>query len=803
MTIASLTSQIQSPCNGVTTQFAFGNKIFLAADLIATLIDTLGNLYPFTLTGFNTFSNAATGLSYTVNNIDVDAGCFIAFNVAPTNGWTLDLRTAIAELQPTSIKNQGSFLPELHEEFFDKATRMLQDLYRKTYTFGIHGPDIENTPWTQLPSAAQRASTQLLFDNNGLPTVGIQSPTTVTGAIIANLLNQITAIAPTADKVRTAAETTAGIVPTNFSIPSHATGFVLPERYGAVGNGNSSDLVNAALDTAAINNAITIASATGCPIVLSRHYIAIPGTAQAGAANYNCAFALKSGVTFLGQSGGSIKMQDGYSTNGAPKEMAMFSTVASLSNITWLNLLMDMNGANNLMSPARPVTYNRFNHAAIMANGPTGILSDIRIEDCTFQNTAGVCYVVAQLVAAGTTPAMGVRWTVRNNLFLNGGSDTDDLTGFFGWAEEVIFDGNTLWQDNPPHTVGLTGGASGFEVHGARGRYVNNVVRNYKNGGYVSSNFTNKTVDVVVANNQFYTSDYGLLFYRQQVGNQTEIDNVIIANNNFYFDATTTLPLWSDGNATRVCIGFEGGYSTFQLAVNNIKISGNLAIDNSFGSTSLLSCFVRWDSCQNVANQVCSNLSITDNEVIGFTEGVTIFCVTNAASNGQGFTEISNNKFISFSPDTGGLYDVVGIKVNATNGVTTLVIDGNQYIDERGVPKFLRGILLQGAGTITDLSYGIETFKGLTGQLYLETAVTVTNRKGVWVTRGVTGAVPTGTATGHGLPAAPTQVMLQQLDGVPTGVFSGTFTATQFTINFAGGGNHAFAWQASIGNPFP
>src|SRR5208282_586078 len=156
MTVASTVSQTQTPCNGTTTNFAFANKIFSAADLIVTLIDISGNLYPFTASGTNTFSNATAGLSYTVFNIDVDAGCFIVFSAAPLNLWQLDMRTAIAELQSTSIKNQSSFYPELHEEFFDRATREIQDLRRLTYTFGIHGPDIESTPWPALPNAAAR-----------------------------------------------------------------------------------------------------------------------------------------------------------------------------------------------------------------------------------------------------------------------------------------------------------------------------------------------------------------------------------------------------------------------------------------------------------------------------------------------------------------------------------------------------------------------------------------------------------------------------------------------------------------------
>src|SRR5271154_1481311 len=127
MTISSTTTQTLTPCNGTTTNFAFANKIFSAADLFVTLIDIPGNLYAFIASGTNTFTNATTGLSYTVFNIDVDGGCFIVFSAAPTNLWQLDMRTAIAELQSTSIKNQGSFYPELHEEFFDRITREMQD----------------------------------------------------------------------------------------------------------------------------------------------------------------------------------------------------------------------------------------------------------------------------------------------------------------------------------------------------------------------------------------------------------------------------------------------------------------------------------------------------------------------------------------------------------------------------------------------------------------------------------------------------------------------------------------------------
>lgn len=63
-------------------------------------------------------------------------------------------------------------------------------------------------------------------------------------------------------------------------------------------------------------------------------------------------------------------------------------------------------------------------------------------------------------------------------------------------------------------------------------------------------------------------------------------------------------------------------------------------------------------------------------------------------------------------------------------------------------------------------------------------------------TSGVTGAIATGTVVTHGLGTTPTKVLLTSVDGVPTGIYPNTFGTTTFAINFAGGGSHAFYWEA-------
>lgn len=183
MTIASTITSKQYTGNGATTQFSFPNKIFSVSDLVVTLTDTNGILYSFV-----NQLNGATGISYTIQNVDVDTGCLVVFSAAITNLWTIDIRSVIAETQSTSIKNQGSFLPELHEEALDRLTRELQDLYRLTYIFGIHGPDIESTPWTPLPGKASRAGQMLTFDGGGNP---LLAPQPIAGSVTQALIGQL------------------------------------------------------------------------------------------------------------------------------------------------------------------------------------------------------------------------------------------------------------------------------------------------------------------------------------------------------------------------------------------------------------------------------------------------------------------------------------------------------------------------------------------------------------------------------------------------------------------------------------
>lgn len=228
--IGSQVTYVQYPGNGVTTQFAFDNKVFEASDLLCTLINLA--------TGATTPAGA-----FTVTNVDVDTGCSVVMASPPPAGYNLDIRTNTPELQQSSIKNQGAYYPELIEESLDSIVRQMQDLTRKTLTFGIHGPDNESIPWPALPAPPQRVGLGLGFDGTGQLSLITLLAQALTQSVFNTFLLQSPPLAPTA------AETAAGAVVVNGQYPP---GCIL--RYGtnvvpglAAGATDMSTALNAAI----------------------------------------------------------------------------------------------------------------------------------------------------------------------------------------------------------------------------------------------------------------------------------------------------------------------------------------------------------------------------------------------------------------------------------------------------------------------------------------------------------------------------------------------------------------------------
>ena len=380
------------------------------------------------------------------------------------------------------------------------------------------------------------------------------------------------------------------------------------------------------------------------------------------------------------------------------------------------DLTMDMNGANNPISPLRPTTYRRYNQSQILVSGkpalPAAYMDDVLVEGCSFLNNPGVCCVVmAQSNTAGV--GIGRRWSVWNNKFLNNGLDTDDHTAVFGWADDVDFSGNVVLNSTPFATIGKTGGNTCYEIHGNRHRVTNNLFYNYIRGVWVSSNLTDgEAKDLIISGNTFYTVFYGVDFFRT-VATLGKSSNTLIVNNTFRFDSYTyAAAAPSQKVAVQIASEYGQGYV---LVEGNTATSTDTAVGSAFLSV----------STQGVAGQAHSDIACIGNTAKGFTF---LAAFEPGASSGLGNVSVQNNRFIE--PLTSPTFTTgIGVYVEPTSTIKTLTISGNDFIDDRVTSQLSYGVYLA-SGTVDKLFYQPGMRKGVTVADYYENGTTINTRSG-------------------------------------------------------------------------
>jgi hypothetical protein len=175
MTISS-TTRTAGPFtgNGVAYLFPFAFMVFQVADVyVATVLIATG-----------AESVLALGPGYTValnaNQVSNPGGTVI-LPLPLAVGYRLIVSSAVLNLQPTELLNQGGFYPEVLTAALDRATILIQQLQaylNLTLQFPITDPILNNV----LPSAEERAGMMLAFDSNGNPLVlAIAAAATVQG----------------------------------------------------------------------------------------------------------------------------------------------------------------------------------------------------------------------------------------------------------------------------------------------------------------------------------------------------------------------------------------------------------------------------------------------------------------------------------------------------------------------------------------------------------------------------------------------------------------------------------------------
>ena len=115
MTVSTVSSVAEFQTNGVTTNFPFFFKFLANSDLVVTYVDPQG-----------VSSTLILGTNYTVNGAGSDAGGSIATNSALMGPGQLIVSREMDPFQLASLRNQGKFLAETHEDVFDKLTMLVQ-----------------------------------------------------------------------------------------------------------------------------------------------------------------------------------------------------------------------------------------------------------------------------------------------------------------------------------------------------------------------------------------------------------------------------------------------------------------------------------------------------------------------------------------------------------------------------------------------------------------------------------------------------------------------------------------------------
>ncbi len=187
-------------------------------------------------------------------------------------------------------------------------------------------------------------------------------------------------------------------------------------------------------------------------------------------------------------------------------------------NISFSNLTIDLNGANNLV-PENIIK----NHSAIFtAHGSNYYIHDITIKNCSGND---------MLIIMGE----GSNLVIENCKFLNGGNfvgtsipnkNQYDYSFIYTEWDNTLVKNNFIKQQNID--IGLGNYSGGIELHGSNSSAINNVIEGCWPGIYISSSTRGLLNNVLVKNNQLINCITGISFWLKYPMKNISIDNNVI-----------------------------------------------------------------------------------------------------------------------------------------------------------------------------------------------------------------------------------------------------------------------------------
>ena len=163
MTVSTQVSRNEYTGNGATTQYDFTFRILDKSHLLVQTLDTSENIVTLTL-----------GTDYTVTGVNRYNGGKVVLTSALPAGYKISIERSTPVTQEASIRNQGGFFPEIHEDAFDKLTMLVQQAYGWWSGLSLRKPswlanyyDALNNRIRNLrdPSQAQDAATKGYTDS--------------------------------------------------------------------------------------------------------------------------------------------------------------------------------------------------------------------------------------------------------------------------------------------------------------------------------------------------------------------------------------------------------------------------------------------------------------------------------------------------------------------------------------------------------------------------------------------------------------------------------------------------------------
>lgn len=118
MTVSTQVSRNEYTGNGATTQYDFTFRILDKSHLLVQTLDNSESIVTLTL-----------GTDYTVTGVNRYNGGKVVLTSALPAGYKISIERSTPVTQESSIRNQGGFFPEIHEDALDKLTMLVQQAY--------------------------------------------------------------------------------------------------------------------------------------------------------------------------------------------------------------------------------------------------------------------------------------------------------------------------------------------------------------------------------------------------------------------------------------------------------------------------------------------------------------------------------------------------------------------------------------------------------------------------------------------------------------------------------------------------